>query len=190
MQWICNIALFLVLSGILLEMIADTKYYKFARWVAGVILLLQFFKPLTETEEVWNRFTAIFTSFDYALGTDRVLEEIYMADGQTEGTVLETYKEKVALQIDRILKNNGLKLADMELIVEKDGSIRELKVQAVYEDQQEQVEILVPTVAPVKITEKVKKNTVSPMELYIRETLAEFYQLEENKIEVVIQEAE
>ena len=48
MQWICNIALFLVLSGIMLELIADTKYYKFARWVAGVILLLQFFKPLTE----------------------------------------------------------------------------------------------------------------------------------------------
>ena len=43
---------------------------------------------------------------------------------------------------------------------------------------------------PVNISEVPKKNTVSPLELYIRETLAEFYQTEENKIEVVIQEAE
>lgn len=190
MQWICNIALFLVLSGILLEMIADTKYYKFARWVAGVILLLQFLKPLAETEEVWNRFTAIFTSFDYALGTDRVLEEIYQVNGQTENSVLETYKENVAAQIDRILRNNGLKLIDTELLVAKDGSLMELKVWAAYEDQQEQTGILIPTVAPVRLAEEQKKKTVSPMELYIRETLAEFYQLEENKIEVVIQEAE
>ena len=42
MEWVCNISLFLVFSGLLLELIADTKYYKFARWVASVILLLQF----------------------------------------------------------------------------------------------------------------------------------------------------
>ena len=45
MEWIRNISLFLVLSGLLLELIADTKYYKFAQWVAGVILLLQFIQP-------------------------------------------------------------------------------------------------------------------------------------------------
>lgn len=190
MQWICNIALFLVLSGILLEMIADTKYYKFARWVAGVILLLQFLKPLADTEEVWSRFTAKFTSFDYALGTDRVLEDIYRVNGQTEDTVLETYKENVSIQIDRILKNNGLKLINAELSVEEDGSLKEMEILAAYEDKQEQTGIVIPTVAPVKLTEKPRKNTVSPMELYIRQTLAEFYQLEENKIEVVIQEAE
>ena len=51
---------------------------------------------------------------------------------------------------------------------------------------------MIPTVVPVRLEEKGKKEkkTVSPMELYIREVLAEFYQLEENKIEVVIQEAE
>ena len=98
MQWICNIALFLVLSGILLEMIADTKYYKFARWVAGTILLLQFLKPLTETGGLWERFMAVFQSFDYALGTDKVLEDIYQVNGQTENSVLEKYKETITFR--------------------------------------------------------------------------------------------
>ncbi len=190
MQWICNIALFLVLSGIMLEMIADTKYYRFARWVAGIILLLQFFKPLAETEDLWNRFTAIFSSFNYALGTDRVLEEIYEVNGQTEDSVLQNYKENVAARIDLILRNNGLKLVRADLSVAEDGTLLEMKILAVYEDRQEQTGIVIPTIAPIKIGETVKKKTVSPLELYIRETLAEFYQMEENKIEVVIQEAE
>ena len=48
MQWLGNLALFMLVSGLMLEMIADTKYYKFARFVAGVILLLQFISPITE----------------------------------------------------------------------------------------------------------------------------------------------
>ena len=43
--------------------------------------------------------------------------------------------------------------------------------------------------ADEELDEEPKKTTVSPLELYIRELLAECYQIEENKIEVVIQEA-
>lgn len=190
MQWICNIALFLVLSGILLEMIADTKYYKFARWVAGVILLLQFLRPLAETENLWERFVAKFQSFDYALGADKVLEEIYQVNGQTEQTVLNKYKESISEQVKEILKKNSLVLESAEFMVAEDGKIMAMQVWARYEDKREPLGIWIPTVAPVNISEAPKKETVSPLELYIRETLAEFYQMEENRIEVVIREAE
>ena len=191
MQWLCSIALFLVLSGIVLELIADTKYYKFARWVAGVIFLLQVLHPLTENDGIWKRFTAVFHSFDYALGTERVLEEIYQVNGQTQETVLETYKEKVAMQIGEMIEKNGLTLQGMEMEVEENGKIYELQILATYQDKKEQEGFIrIPTVAPVKLSEETKKETVSPMELYIRETLAEFYQTDENKIVVVIQEAE
>lgn len=190
MQWICSIAMFLVLSCIVLELIADTKYYKFARWVTGVILLLQFLRPMADTENVWNRFTVAFGSFDYALGTDRVLEEIYMVNEQSEYSVLEEYKAGLAEQINHILQKSGLKLVQTEISVEKDGTIKQMWVWADYLDGTEEGNILVPTVTPVRIGEEVKKNTVSPLEIYIRETLAEFYQMEKNNIEVVIQEAE
>ena len=64
MQWIRDIALFLVFSGILLETVSDTKYYKFVKWVAGMILLLQFVKPLADTENFGNWFSARLFSFD------------------------------------------------------------------------------------------------------------------------------
>ena len=190
MQWVCNIALFLVLSGILLELVADTKYYKFAKWVTGVILLLQLVKPLAETDGFWNRFVSVFQSFDYALGTDRVLEEIYQVNGQTENSVLKKYQENISLQINEILQQNALLLSEAEITVSENGKVEALYIHAKYQDQQEIREILIPTVVPVQIKQEKKQKTVSPMELYIRETLAEFYQIDENKIEVVIQEAE
>lgn len=189
MQWICNIAVFLVFSGILLEMIADTKYYRFARWVAGVILLLQFIKPWTETEEFWGKFVSRFQLFDYALGTDRVLDEIYAVNGQTESSVLANYKESVTAQIERLLRNNGLRLVRTELSVAGDGTLERIFVVAVYEDKEEPEGILIPTIAPVQIGTGQEKNILSPLELYLIEELAEFYQIDKNRIEVMVQEA-
>ena len=189
MQWIRDIALFLVFSGILLEIISDTKYYKFAKWVAGMILLLQFIKPLADTENFGNWLSARIFSFDYAMGTDRVLEEIYATDDRMGDSVLSAYKTKVSEQIDRLLKENGLKLVGSTISVAEDGTLQELYVVAVYEDKRPEAEILIPTVAPVRLSERREKNTVSPIELYIRELLAEFYGVDENKVEVMIQEA-
>jgi len=189
MQWICNIALFLVFSGIVLELIADTKYYKFARWVAGVLLLLQFFKPLTEIGDRKEWFAAMFGSFDYALGTDRILDEIYETEEQTEQSVLKQYKDSICRQVDTLLQKNGLRLVQAEISVTKDGRIEELFVQAEYLDGTEQGDVRIPTVSPVRVGEKKEKKTVSPFELYVRETLAAFYQIEESCVEVELQEA-
>lgn len=189
MKWICNMALFLMLSGILLELISDTRYYKFARWVTGVIFLTQMLRPFAETGEIRERFASVFSSFHYAVSSDRVVEEIYQVNGQTSGRVLNTYKEALTAQMAEILCKNGLTLAAAEIEVEDNGKISHLNVLAFYQDKrQEETVILVPTVAPVALSETEKKKTVSPMELYIREILAEFYQVEENKIIVVIQE--
>ena len=191
MEWIRNIALFLVFSEILLGLVADTKYHKYAKWVVGMILLLQFIKPWSEREATWERFITSFSSFDYALGTDRVLEELYQVDGQLEGAVLEEYKKTISEQIDRLLRKSGLELLQAEFLVEEDGTMTDLQVQAVYLDGREEPgTIWIPTVAPVKLSDVPQSEVISPMELYIREVLAEFYQMEENKINVVIQEAD
>ena len=189
MQWIRDIALFLVFSGILLEIISDTKYYKFAKWVAGTILLLQFVKPFSDTDNFGNRLFSGVLSLDYALGTDRVLEEIYETDEWTEGSVLMSYKKKISEQIDVMLRKNGLRLFRADMSVAEDGGLQELYVLAVYEDRAQVTEILIPTVMPVRLKEEQKNNAVSPMELYIRKLLAEFYGIDENRVEVIIQEA-
>ena len=155
--------------------------------------MLQFLQPFTEAGQLWERFTSVFLSFDYALGTDKVLEELYQTDAFMEHSVLQTYKDNIAEQMERLLKKNGVSLVSADMEISNQGEILAISIVAQYLDGTEETEnfFRIPTVAPVNLKEQEKKKkTVSPMELYIRELLAEFYQLEENKIEVVIQEAE
>ncbi len=191
MEWVCNIALFLVFSGLLLELIADTKYYKFAQWVASTILLLQFIQPFTDVESIWNKFTTSFQTFNYAMKTDKVVEQLYQVGEQTETKVLQSYKRTISEQIEQLLQKNGLLLKQMELDIETTGELEWLKVEAMYQGEKELIqEIKIVEIEPIKLEETVKKEVVSPMELYIRDCLSEFYQIDKNKIEVVIQEVE
>ena len=191
MEWICSIALFLVFSELLLELISDTKYYKFARWVASVILLLQFIQPFTDIESIWNKFTTSFQAFDYAMKTDNVVEQLYQVGEQTETKVLQSYKMAISEQIEQLLQKHGLQLKQIEVEVGKTGEIVWLNVRAMYEEKEEVIqEIKIIEIERIKLEETVKKEVVSPMELYIRDYLSEFYQIDKNKIEVVIQEVE
>ena len=172
MEWVCNIALFLVFSGLLLELIADTKYYKFAQWVASTILLLQFIQPFTDIESIWNKFTTSFQTFDYAMKTDKVVEQLYQVGEQTETKVLQSYKMAISEQVEQLLQKHGLQLKQIELEVKSTGELVWLKVRAIYQEKEEVVEeIKIIEIEPIKLEETVKKEVVSPMELYIIDCL-------------------
>lgn len=190
-EWIKNIAMFLVISGLLLEMIAETKYYKFARWVTGVILILQLIQPFVDTQNLWERFLASFRSFDYAIGSERVLEEIYATTDVSAQSVLKSYRESIIGQVETILNQYSIGLVDTEIEIKEDGTLEWLYVLGEYKTKEEAF-VRIPTVVPVEITKEQweeEQNVISPMELYLQEILAEFYHVDKNRINVVIQEA-
>lgn len=193
MEWICSITLYAVFSGLLLELIADTKYYRYAKWVVGIFLLMQFVQPLLTWNGPGAGLLAKITSLEYALGGERILDELYETEQRRTQSVLTDYKTAVTGQIAQLLKQNGLALHLAEMEVKDTGELLALQVEAGYMDgTQETGEIRIPTVAPVRITNRQEDSmeVISPMELYIREQLAELYQMDENKIIVVIREAE
>ena len=194
LDWMKEFAMFLVISGLLLEMIAETKYYKFARWVIGVILILQLLRPIADAQNLWERFGASFQSFHYALGSERILEEIYSVQGQQQQSVLESYKKSITTQVDKILKEHKVSLVYTEMEIAEDGTLKKLSVCGEYcSSIPQNNQIFVPTVVPIAeitLSERMEeKPNDSPMEVYLCETLAEFYRIEENKIEVKIKEA-
>ena len=191
-EWIKNIAMFLVMAGLILEMLAETKYYKFVRWVIGVILMLQLLKPLADTQELWERFMTGVRSFDYAMGSERVLEEIYDASEGTAESVQNKYKAMLAEQVAKLLGEHEIILQKMETEVGEDGAILKLHVYGIYKTEETEAYVQIPTIAPVVISGEEEENEdgiMSPLELYLCEMLAEFYRIEENRICVEIGEA-
>ena len=55
-------------------------------------------------------------------------------------------------------------------------------------EEKREEKIQVPQVSLIKLKKTIENKTVSPMEIAIRDALSEFYQIDKNKIEVVIQE--
>ena len=191
--WLKDIAMFLVISGLILEVIAETKYERFVRWVVGIILILQLVRPMAETKEIWGRFAAYLQSFDYAVGSEKVLEEIYSVSDEAQQTVLKSYKESVYAQINQLLSRYKVKLLSAQIEVAEDGELLYLKVYAGYDtgkNEEMSGEIKIPMVAPVIVErEEEEEKIATPMELHIRSVLAEFYQIDENRIEVELKEA-
>ena len=190
MQWVIEIALFLLLSELLLELISDTKYVQYARWVSGVILLLLFVRPFVGETSVSERMEHLIRTFYFRIGTERVPEELYLTEQTMENKVIKQYKQSMEEQITRLLDKSSLRLCETQIQLEEDGEPAFLFVRACYMDGTSNgAEIAVPTIAPVEVGGRTEKNTISPMELYVRELLAEFYQMDVNKIEVVIEKA-
>ena len=123
--------------------------------------------------------------------TDNVVEQLYQVGEQTETKVLQSYKMAIEEQIEQLLQKHGLQLKQIQLEVGKTGELIWMNVNAIYKEKEEVIqEIKIIEIEPIKLEETVKKEVVSPMELYIRDYLSEFYQIDKNKIEVVIQEVE
>ena len=106
MEYIKQIAFFMVFSGIVLELTTDTKYHKFSEWVIGILLILKLVRPWIEEKPVWEQFLYRFASFEYALGADEITEQLFSAEERVERSVRSAYEETLTAQIEHLLNNS------------------------------------------------------------------------------------
>lgn len=193
MEYIKQIAFFMVFSGIVLELCADTKYHKFSEWVVGVLLILQLVKPWFSEKPVWEQFLYRLVSFQYVLEAEYIPEELSGAEEHVERSVQSVYEKTLTTQIEGLLQENKLNLLVASYVIEQTtGELKQITVTAEYqtveEDRAGQIEI--EKIEPVTIGEAPVKqpDVVTPMEVYVKELLADFYGLPEQHINVRIQE--
>ena len=71
MDIIRQLVFFMIFSGIMLELVAGTKYQKFVEWVVGLLLILQIAAPLAGEGGLWEKFLYRLRSFEYSIQKDR-----------------------------------------------------------------------------------------------------------------------
>lgn len=193
MNYIKEIAFFMVFSGIILELTADTKYHKFSEWVVGLLLILKLIKPWMEHEPIWEQFLYRFASFEYVLGMDEVTEQLFSAEEAVERSVQSAYEETLNAQIEHLLHNSKLTLVAASYeFEERTGELKRMAITAVYQMGREEAEnqIQIRPIENVVIGEREEQQleVITPMELSIKKMLADFYQLSVDNINVNIRE--
>lgn len=197
MEYIKQIAFFMVFTGIVLELTADTKYHKFSEWVVGILLILQIVKPWLTKDVVWEQFTYRLASFDYVLGGNETPGSLFAAEEDVERLVRLEYEKTLTAQIGKLLEANKLTLLSASYEMEEaTGELQNITVTAEYqtspEDSRTQIKVeQMEQVTPVTVGEEAAEEVpevVTPMEVYVKQLLADFYGIPAEYISVKIQE--
>lgn len=192
MERLKELALFMVFSGVVLEVTANTKYHKFCEWVIGILFVLKLLQPMLIHQPVWQQLQYKMASFEYLLETEAAEDSMSFAEGQMKQSVRSAYEESLTNQIAWLLQGNCLNLLSVGYeFNETTGEIVTLKVVAKYQSTENNGnEIRVSPIEPVVLGEDTerKEELLTPMELYIGKLLADFYHIDKTAVLVEIKE--
>lgn len=85
-EWIQNIAFFLVVVNVVIQMIPDNSYRKYIRFFMGLLLIVMLSGPIIKAFGMQQKFSEIYTSAEYKQKikeieeTTKYLENISLED--------------------------------------------------------------------------------------------------------------
>lgn len=200
-QWMRNILIFIIAVTVLFQLIEKSSYYKYARFAAGMILILLIVKPLFLVSGKDQGFWYLLESYDYLFAAEDNSEALTGAEDFRNSVILEEYNKALEEQIDRLLNREGLSLISMNTEFENNlseadyGALKSLQVTAGYpkelSKQKEGSNVEIDRII-VEIGEKAQQNnrssSASPLAIRAKNLLADFYNLDAQHIHITIQE--
>lgn len=206
-NWMKNIIVFMILSTVVLNLLGKSNYKKYVGLIIGLILVLLVIRPvllLTQNSEYMD-----FSLDSYGTLSDAqdLSSEIFAMEKQSTIDILAEYKQVILKQTDKLIAEKGLEVVSMSMVVEEDklssefGMIRSMSLIAHYKTSNEmpgetgkialveQVEIdQISLKQKEGKVEETQQNSLSPIEIYIKSLLSDFYNIEDNNINITIQE--
>lgn len=199
-EWMRNILIFIIAVTVIFQLLENSSYRKYARFVAGMILILLIVKPLLKVSGKEQGFWYLLGSYDYLFETEDKSAELTGAEEYRNLVILEEYEKALAQQVNQLLNKKGLTLISMDAefgsnLSEIDyGALKSLTVVVGYQKEAEAENVSEVTVEQIVIQigeEKSSKNPpsdTSPFALSVKNLLADFYNLDAEHIHITIQE--
>ncbi|MCH5273393.1 MAG: stage III sporulation protein AF [Lachnospiraceae bacterium] len=184
-----TVLFFLLFVNLVMQLLKGSAYERFVRPVCGMILVILILHPVLK----------MFGTDEKLLVQAEQKISLFLAQNNTdftvpkesgyEFTVLEAYKKELTVQLEDILKKEGITLISADFSVsaeEKDfGTVRRISVKAVTGTDGYGGEI---KIAPIVFERGGTNETASAKEIHIKDKLADFYNLEQDNIYVSIKE--
>ena len=206
-QWMKNIIVFLILSTVVLNLLGKSNYKKYVGLIIGLILVLLVIRPVLLLTQNTDFMDFSLDSYGSLSEAQDLSSEIFAMEEQSTIDILLEYKLVIQKQTDKLIAEKGLEVVSMSMEVEEDkmssefGSIRNMSIVARYKTANEKKEnfeevalvktITIDQIELEKEEEKVditQQNSLSPMEIVIKNLLSDFYNMDSNNINITIQE--
>lgn len=202
-RWIKSILIFLVLVTIITNLLGKNAYQKYIDLITGMILVLLVISPflkllqLDETLQFYfNANVLLAEAVDVTASFDEVEQK------QRE-VVLKEYKKEIQKQVESFLQEQDIYLLKIEvtLIEEKEsdtfGVLKDIKIYA--SSKEETAAASDHVVAKIDVDQIqirggdsvgyiTEDQMLSPLEINIKKQLSDFYNMDQDNINISIQE--
>ncbi len=119
-EWERNITYYMIFITVVGNLLADSKYEKYLRFFAGIILILLVLKPLTGSLRLDERIAYLFESISFQKEADDFKEKLWGMEDERLQRVMSTYEEAVAMDIRGMADTAGFSVRSVKVTIETD----------------------------------------------------------------------
>ncbi len=197
-NWIRNVVIYMILNAIIMNLLGNKSYKKYVSIVSGMILVLIIISPLMNYMDLEDTLDYYLQANDFSVETSEFKNDLNRMEEAQSDAIFAEYEEKIRLQVEGMLQEEKLKLVSFDLTIDKNtkhstfGEILQMDISAEMEKSEEEDDHLFVDkidIVSIRINEWEEKNAAdppSPMEINIKNKLADFYNIEQVNINISI----
>lgn len=200
-EWIRNIVIYLILNTIIMNLLGNSSYKKYISIVSGMILLLIVVSPFMKFLKMDEILDYYLNANIYRSDVADYKKELRLMEEKQKEAVYGDLKNRIKNHVSDLLSEEGLYLYDFAVAINRDvnsknfGQIEAMNITAGYLEEEEipvhKINIEKIVISNIrkdyKSTAKGKESLPSPEEIHIKNKLSDFYNMEQDNINISIQ---
>ncbi len=198
--WIRNIVIYMILNTVIMNLVGGKNYKKYVSIVSGMILVLIVIAPIMDFMKIEDKLELFLDRNEFSVEASDFKMDLSRMEEAGRDAIFAEYEEKIRLQVKAELAKEKLTLTDFDLKLDQDtespdfGSILSMDVTATieYNDQKEENKRLMIEeieISHIRINDKEAdaEKLPSPLEIVMKKRLSDFYNIEQDNININIQ---
>ncbi|NMB43141.1 MAG: stage III sporulation protein AF [Clostridiales bacterium] len=200
-DWVKSIVFFLVLISVINNLLGSSSYKKYINLISGMILIILVVSPLLRVFDIDEKIDYYFEKNTFMADSQDINNDLIKIEQSQMSSIMEEYKKEIKSNAARLLEKEGLYISSFNVKINEDensrsfGTIEKIDIVAAYTYKEEsnllesidKVEIDRIEIGQKNQEENNDNIKLSETEIYIKNLLSDFYNVDFDNINISIQ---
>ncbi len=200
-DWVKSIVFFLVLISVINNLLGSSSYKKYINLISGMILIILVVSPLLRVFDIDEKIDYYFKKNTFMADSQDINNDLIKIEQSQMSSIMEEYKKEIKSNAARLLEKEGLYISSFNVKINEDensrsfGTIEKIDIVAAYTYKEEsnllesidKVEIDRIEIGQKNQEENNDNIKLSETEIYIKNLLSDFYNVDFDNINISIQ---
>lgn len=118
--WVKNIIYYMIFLSVVNNLLADSKYEKYIRFFAGMVLILLVVNPFTGSLRLDQQISSLFQSVTFQNDADDLKVELWGMEDRRLEQIISQYEEAVKNDVTAMAEAEGLSCIYAEVTIDSD----------------------------------------------------------------------